>query len=498
MVACNEDGFSDSNVTSICSTGDSSKGGQAVEGRKRYVGEKGIGFKTVFGISPAPHIISRHFAFHYKPKSEGNPFNLVMPYWIKDEGIVTWARNFARNHLGLAVDSTRGTVMLLPIIAEKMNLVASTIQDFAKDRDGLLFLTKIGRVAVKQFATSQDPSVSSSVAIEAEPLLVTLATCPTVSAAEFTEDRCVSLLKVVVEGVTPTICTWLRVDMTFKATEEDESRKNVTGVPISIAMPLDPSKQLENISSGRLYAFLPTNVRDSRLPCLVHADFVMGTSRESFDASNKWNTCILRTFFPQIYVAAFEYLIAYLYHPSTQLPLNVKLQLLVGAFPSKADCASEKLRQACEQISGTLATLKFVPCAHVLGIMSLAEVTIAPRQVLSVITSHDDMKKIHGSFNVAALKPLAHSLLHEIVTATKLQQQSTSFFVPSASEWTESHWKQALHATDWLSQQAHDAPWFCLVFRFGHFLSSFPQLKQCFPLFAPCRHHHFAFCLSFI
>ena len=31
-----------------------------------------------------------------------------------------------------------------------------------------------------------------------------------------------------------------------------------------------------------------------------------------------------------------------------------------------------------------------------------------------------------------------------------------------------------------------------VVFRFGHFLSSFPQLTQCFPLFAPCRHHHFA------
>ncbi|KAM5385312.1 hypothetical protein ACJZ2D_000953 [Fusarium nematophilum] len=48
-VDCNEIGFSDSNVRAICKIGESTKAGL---GRSaRYIGEKGIGFKSVFKVA---------------------------------------------------------------------------------------------------------------------------------------------------------------------------------------------------------------------------------------------------------------------------------------------------------------------------------------------------------------------------------------------------------------------------------------------------------------
>ena len=49
----NEIGFSERNVQVLCSVGDSSKAKKS-----GYIGEKGIGFKSVFTVSNAPEIHS--------------------------------------------------------------------------------------------------------------------------------------------------------------------------------------------------------------------------------------------------------------------------------------------------------------------------------------------------------------------------------------------------------------------------------------------------------
>jgi hypothetical protein len=46
VVDCNEDGFDESNLRAICNVGQSSK-----IGRQGYIGEKGIGFKSVFKVA---------------------------------------------------------------------------------------------------------------------------------------------------------------------------------------------------------------------------------------------------------------------------------------------------------------------------------------------------------------------------------------------------------------------------------------------------------------
>jgi hypothetical protein len=74
-VDCNEVGFTESNVKAICSIGESTKTG--LDHSTRYIGEKGIGFKSVFKVASIVHIFSGNFKF--KLRSEG--VDLIAPIW---------------------------------------------------------------------------------------------------------------------------------------------------------------------------------------------------------------------------------------------------------------------------------------------------------------------------------------------------------------------------------------------------------------------------------
>jgi HSP90 family molecular chaperone len=58
----NETGFERKDVQSLCDIGMSVMTGN----RQGYIGEKGIGFKSVFLISDRPHIVSNGYSFHFR------------------------------------------------------------------------------------------------------------------------------------------------------------------------------------------------------------------------------------------------------------------------------------------------------------------------------------------------------------------------------------------------------------------------------------------------
>ena len=77
VVVNNEVGFTEANVKAICSVGASSKSKQ----KSGYIGEKGIGFKSVFTVSDAPEIHSNGFHFKFDRTVEGNLLGYVVPHW---------------------------------------------------------------------------------------------------------------------------------------------------------------------------------------------------------------------------------------------------------------------------------------------------------------------------------------------------------------------------------------------------------------------------------
>jgi hypothetical protein len=62
-VECNEVGFNRENIEALCRIGDSTK---KVKARtKGYIGEKGIGFKSVFKVANVVHICSKGYSFRF-------------------------------------------------------------------------------------------------------------------------------------------------------------------------------------------------------------------------------------------------------------------------------------------------------------------------------------------------------------------------------------------------------------------------------------------------
>ncbi|OCK83978.1 hypothetical protein K432DRAFT_463823 [Lepidopterella palustris CBS 459.81] len=77
-VDCNEIGFTPSNVKAICTIKGSTKAGLGHS--TRYIGEKGIGFKSVFKVANVVHIFSRNFSFKFDKRQ---PVGMVAPIWEK-------------------------------------------------------------------------------------------------------------------------------------------------------------------------------------------------------------------------------------------------------------------------------------------------------------------------------------------------------------------------------------------------------------------------------
>jgi HSP90 family molecular chaperone len=76
----NEIGFRMADVESICGIGNSSKKEFFETAKQKRIGEKGIGFKSVFGVSDEVFITSGHCSFKF---NIGEPSGRLAPTWEK-------------------------------------------------------------------------------------------------------------------------------------------------------------------------------------------------------------------------------------------------------------------------------------------------------------------------------------------------------------------------------------------------------------------------------
>ena len=71
-ITCNEVDFTEANVRVLCRIGQSTKSAQG------YLGEKGIGFESIFKVANAVEISSPPFAFGLKKSAE---LSRISPEW---------------------------------------------------------------------------------------------------------------------------------------------------------------------------------------------------------------------------------------------------------------------------------------------------------------------------------------------------------------------------------------------------------------------------------
>jgi hypothetical protein len=137
----NEVGFTRPNVESLCDVGESTKRERTLG----YIGEKGIGFKSVFKISDRPRIFSSGFCF------ELDDHDYIVPHWCDPP-----------SH----VDPQRATTIILPLRHDYREGGERPIGAQVADLDPrtLLFLRKLSRIVVV------DETAGTNVSFQRSPL----------------------------------------------------------------------------------------------------------------------------------------------------------------------------------------------------------------------------------------------------------------------------------------------------------------------------------------
>ncbi len=79
LIENNERGFMPEHVAALCAVGQSTK--RKAQG---YIGEKGIGFKSVFRVTSNPHVFSNGYAFRLPEKHKATKLGYIVPCWVDD------------------------------------------------------------------------------------------------------------------------------------------------------------------------------------------------------------------------------------------------------------------------------------------------------------------------------------------------------------------------------------------------------------------------------
>ena len=242
----NEIGFSERDVESICSIGQSSKAN-----RKGFIGHKGIGFKSVFKICSNPKIHSNEFHFELAAEAKEGEESAGLEY-IVPQPVPAPA--------GWRAGS--GTKIVLPIASSRRREIQKCIKDL--EETILLFLRKL-RVIEIHDSRAQDGSVHirrmrREVEVEGNFDLVSLANV--VDGEESSQDWLV-LKTNVAEKTQDDLCLQLAVPFMHELGAEQDYRQR------------------------DVFAYLPVRCYGFRF--IVNGDFAVTSSRESVDTMDSRN-----------------------------------------------------------------------------------------------------------------------------------------------------------------------------------------------------------------
>lgn len=239
----NEVGFSEENIFSICSVSQSTKKAKKAEG---FVGEKGIGFKSIFKVTENPKIYSNGFQFELKERDEKlNGIGYIIPYWI--------------DNIPEFVDKDI-TAIFLPLKKGKYQKVFDDLSKFKPTT--FLFLDKIDKLEISLNGQN----------------------------SKFIKKRRGAdlLIEVLVNGEVLAVEKYKFFQKKVRVPDSinEEKRVGVTSRTLSVAFPLDGTNP-----EFTVFSYLPTSMQTS-LPFVINSDFLMVSSREKINDS-QWNHWIL-------------------------------------------------------------------------------------------------------------------------------------------------------------------------------------------------------------
>lgn len=238
----NEMGFAAENVRALCDVGNSTKAK-----RDGFIGEKGIGFKSVFAISDRPEIHSNDFHFRFDTTVD-DLLGYVVPIWLDGH------------------ERQEGTRIVLPAKVYR-EFTQSTLSELSAQL--LLFLRKLRRLEVRN-AISQSALLAERT--DRGPRLTLTSTDSSLSNG--TQKR--------------TVATYLRVEHAVPIGDlQEEKRPDIQETQVILAFPLNEDGTARADTTHPVFAYLP--VRDVGFKFVLQADFLLSSSREDIHKNSPWN-----------------------------------------------------------------------------------------------------------------------------------------------------------------------------------------------------------------
>jgi len=264
IIENNETGFIEENVKALCDVGESTK-----SKHQGYIGEKGIGFKSVFQITSCPKIFSNGFKFSLPEKDEKCDLGYIVPNWIA---------NISENN------KYDWTTIVLPINKSNDYNVQTVIKDLQDiEPEIILFLEKLQSMEIGVSIHDENYEILIEKNISKKPLI------------ELTYIKKQDDL----EDAGKSVSFWLTSKEINKPEYiTGEKREDVKSRKVSIAIPIN-SKEL----SSKLFAYLPV-WDNTDLPFMINADFLLTSSRTGIKTDERWNHW-LRDYIADVYKEAF-------------------------------------------------------------------------------------------------------------------------------------------------------------------------------------------------
>ncbi|XP_029933405.1 protein NO VEIN isoform X2 [Myripristis murdjan] len=256
----NETGFQEKNIRAICDVGCSTKG----KHKYGYIGQKGIGFKSVFKVTDCPEIHSN--GFHLRFDKTCGPMGYILPHWMED------GRPLDTQLMGMNQNSWT-TKICLPLRSES-HQTRNLFHDVHPSL--LLFLHRLRSITIYN---------------QSEKRLVTMTR----------RDLSHNVLEVEhTEGTE----RWLVVKGTL---QPKKIKEDVESTELALAFQLDNDNTGSDIrcqpQQQPVFAFLP--LRSFGFRFIVQGDFDIPSSREDVDRDSSWNQW-LRSEIPQLFLKAMD------------------------------------------------------------------------------------------------------------------------------------------------------------------------------------------------
>ncbi|KAK1566902.1 hypothetical protein Q3G72_005798 [Acer saccharum] len=257
----NELGFSARNIRALCDVGNSTKQGSGAG----YIGQKGIGFKSVFRVTDAPEIHSN--GFHVKFDISEGQIGFVLPTVVSPCNIAMLSRLASKDPI-LLDDSCWNTCIRLPFRSKLsegiiINNIVAMFSDLHPSL--LLFLRRLQCIVFRNMLN---------------------------------DSLIVMRKEMVGNGIIKVSCgeekmTWFVASKKLQA--------ETTEIAIAFTLQETNGNYCPLLDQQPVFAFLP--LRTYGLKFILQGDFVLPSSREEVDGNSPWNQWLLSEF-PGLFVSA--------------------------------------------------------------------------------------------------------------------------------------------------------------------------------------------------